>query len=424
MKERLKQKYLPLSYEQSFLDKWQTLRQDDMLVAEYIAKFEEFMLRCDIREDRRMTLSRFRSGLRPELQRELIPHTVNTLERSNATSKGLTTTSLVRIDKGKGALVDTRNGGTQRCYKCQGFGHFVAQCPTKETTRSLITNIDKQTDDQGDFEEDVYEPQQPAKDCGNDFETPHPTLSVVRCTLAQPRKETEDWRRTSIFHTYIKSGDKDWKVIIDNGSCINVVSKLIVSRLGLSTEKHPEPYRVAWINNTSSIPVTQRCQVPIQFSSYKDHIWCDVVAMDVGHILLGRPRIYDHNVTILGRENICSFIHKGKKVMLKPLQPKIVNNPTPSKEEKSQVSKSKALHIITLKEFIKEVEDAPIYVLAVRESGRFANMEVPSTLRPILDESQDVFPDDLPNELPLLRDIQHVIDLVPPGSTLPNLPHY
>lgn len=55
--------------------------------------------------------------------------------------------------------------------------------------------------------------------------------------------------------------------------------------------------------------------------------------------------------------------------MLKPLQPKIVNNPTPSKEEKSQVSKSKALHIITLKEFIKEVEDAPIHVLAVRESG-------------------------------------------------------
>ncbi|CAL2237611.1 unnamed protein product [Prunus armeniaca] len=220
MKERLKQKYLPLSYEQSLLDEWQTLRQDDMLVAEYIAKFEEFMLRCDIREDRRMTLSQFRSGLRPELQRELIPHTVNTLERvfqivqelekylkssnvvkrvdpyksdfragtsgtkPNATSKGLTTTSSVRIDKGKGALVDTRNGGTQRCYKCQGFGHFAVQCPTKETTRSLITNIDKQTDDQGDFEEDVYEPQQPAEDCGNDFEAPHPTLSVARIEIS------------------------------------------------------------------------------------------------------------------------------------------------------------------------------------------------------------------------------------------------
>ncbi|CAL8999705.1 unnamed protein product [Prunus brigantina] len=86
------------------------------------------------------------------------------------------------------------------------------------------------------------------------------------------------------------------------------------------------------MDDTSSIPITQRCQVPIEFSSYKDHVWCDVVAMDVNHILLGRPWIYDHNVTILGRENICSFIHKGKNIKLKPLQPKLVNQFPPNKE--------------------------------------------------------------------------------------------
>ncbi|CAB4263779.1 unnamed protein product [Prunus armeniaca] len=206
-----------------------------MPVAEYIAKFEEFMLRCDIREDQRMTLSRFRSGLRLELQRELIPHTVNTLERVfqkvQELEKYLKSSNIVkRVDPYKS---DFRAGtsGTKPNATCKGF---------------TMTSS-----------EDSYEPQQPAEDCGNDFEAPHPTLSVVRCTLVQPRKETEDWHRTSIFHTYIKSGDKDWKVIIDNGSCINVVSTLTVSRLGLSTEEHPEPHKVAWIDNTSSIPVTQ-----------------------------------------------------------------------------------------------------------------------------------------------------------------------
>ncbi|CAB4308700.1 unnamed protein product [Prunus armeniaca] len=184
------------------------------------------------------------------------------------------TTNLVKTAKGKGVLVDTRGGGMQRCYRCQGFGHFAIQCPMKGATINLCAHINEQANNQSEFEEDIYEPQQPDADCGIDFEVPHPTLAVLRCTLAQPRKETKDWRRTSIFHTYIKS---EGKVVI--GSCINVVTMLIVSRLGLSPEKHLVPYRVAWIDNTSSILVTQRCHVPIQFSSYKYHVWCDVVDM-------------------------------------------------------------------------------------------------------------------------------------------------
>ena len=42
---------------------------------------------------------------------------------------------------------------------------------------------------------------------------------------------------------------------------------------------------------------------------------------------------------------------------------------------------------------------------------------------PILKEFAQVFPDELPDQLPPMHDIQHAIDLVP-GVTLPNLPHY
>ena len=41
----------------------------------------------------------------------------------------------------------------------------------------------------------------------------------------------------------------------------------------------------------------------------------------------------------------------------------------------------------------------------------------------MIEEFSDVFPEDLPNKLPLMRDIQYAIDLVH-GSSMSNLSHY
>ena len=50
-------------------------------------------------------------------------------------------------------------------------------------------------------------------------------------------------------------------------------------------------------------------------------------------------------------------------------------------------------------------------------------LDIPPEAIPILADFFQVFPEELPDHLPPLRDIQHAIDLVP-RATLPNLPHY
>ena len=40
-------------------------------------------------------------------------------------------------------------------------------------------------------------------------------------------------------------------------------------------------------------------------------VWLDVVPMDIGSIILGKPWLYDNDVRIQGRTNECSFMFKN-----------------------------------------------------------------------------------------------------------------
>ncbi|KAF8410101.1 hypothetical protein HHK36_002623 [Tetracentron sinense] len=110
----------------------------------------------------------------------------------------------------------------------------------------------------------------------------------------------------------------------------------------------------------------------IVFASYKDTLWCDVVPTDVGHIILGRPWLFDKDVIIFGRSNTCSFIYEGRRIKLNPLPPKV---PTIGKDmnkgESHEESNSKSLHNISLKESLIKLPPAlkpPMELLSAPES--------------------------------------------------------
>ena len=82
------------------------------------------------------------------------------------------------------------------------------------------------------------------------------------------------------------------------------------------------------------------------------------------------------------------------------------------------------MNLISAKELNREVaKGSPIWILTTKEIKEPVLEAHPQEVAGLLNEFSDVFQDDLPDQPPPLRDIQHAIDLVP-GSTLPNLPHY
>ncbi|XP_034892461.1 uncharacterized protein [Populus alba] len=301
--------------------------------------------------------------------------------------------------------ITTPNTGF-RCFNCGEPGHKFAECK-KGQRRGLFSDVEEiNREQEGDVEaEPIYDEEERLEgDAG-------PMLMIRRSCLA-PRVVEDDWLRTNVFQSTCTISGKICRFIIDSGSCENIVSDEVVRKLHMATESHPRPYKLTWLDKKNDVTVSRRSLVSFSIgTTYKDQIWCDVVSMDACHLLLGRPWLYDRHVLYDGFLNTCTFIFNSIKVVL-----------LPKKEVTDGTSTGENNNLLTMAIFEAEVkESGVVYVLIGKMEAE--NGIIPSSVEPLLQEFEDLFPTELPETLPPLRDIQHQINLVP-GANLPNRPHY
>ena len=503
MKVEMHTRFVPSHHKRDLFNKLTKLTQSYKAVEEYYKEMHMTMMSANIEESEEQTMARFLNGLNAPIKRivEFLPYTnmvqlvhqatraerqvredstsnrtksffaarnannapASTKTTFDSSSKGpmKPTQSAMKATSSKPApstMSSKASTGPSNitCFKCGAQGHKSFEC---KNTRVMITR------DDGNVEylnEDEYEALVQAATTLEDAELDDdeqlqclhdasPSLVVTKVLTTQA--QTNEDQRCNIFQTRAGINGRSIKVIIDGGSCHNLASTELCSKLNLPLRKHPHPYHVQWLSDDGNVKIQHTVTVSFKIGPYEDSIECDVVPMTVCHMLLGRPWQFDKKANHDGHTNVYSFKVNDKTFVLRPMTPSQViadhaKALARAQEEKSlsEMSGERVIHqnaserhkpnmsgkmksvLIATKSELREVQDNPTmmhYVLICKDPTSETNdlTTTPLSLMALLQEFADVFPDELPPGLPPLRGIEHRIDLIP-GAPLPNRAAY
>ncbi|GJV67649.1 RNA-directed DNA polymerase [Tanacetum coccineum] len=371
-----------VDYEQTLYSLYQNCRQYSRIVSEYTEEFMRLASRIQLSESYAQQVMRFNNGLCYDIQAIISLQTSWTLDEDvwMALKADLT------ISKGKSNSKfknkpDLNQSSNQSGEKTQPLNSNKAE-KNKSTYASTSSQATKKPINQyawpvGEWYEDESENKEcfirPEYVLDEEEVDLHEAYSYVVCRLMLTTpKKGEDTQRHNIFRTRCRINQDVLNVIIDGGSTVGEVR------------------------------VTKQCEVLISMGKYKDTILFDIVDMDAYHVLLGRPWQFDPGVIHKGMENTYTFLKDGKKFTLYPF----------SSEDRPKATKEKASTILLFSReaFLVEVRHAQAVFAVVVKGDNKIMKNVSPKLHDLLSEFKNLMPEELPDGLPPLRDIQNQID--------------
>jgi hypothetical protein len=162
------------------------------------------------------------------------------------------------------------------------------------------------------------------------------------------------------------------------------------------------------------VQVDQHCLVNFSIGEkYQDEVWCDVIPMDICHLLLKKPSQFDRKVHHDDFMNIYSFELNGVKIILGSSKMDII----------PKLSLKNNNFILPKSKFAKLFEESQIVFALVVKEVKEKNSKIPELLVPLLKQFQNLILDEILAGLPPMRSVQHCINLVP-GAVFPNKAAY
>nr|GEU35812.1 hypothetical protein [Tanacetum cinerariifolium] len=243
-------------------------------VEELIHEFERMRMRCGADGDEKQVIACFLSILRRDITNvvmlqqyysfddvcrlalrveQQLNNKLKPLTKFSTTSRPPTSAPRVGPINTEPPVIptnQTRTSNALRCFKCQGLGHLKRDCLNKQ----ILSFVDE-PEPTYDTEEEEEEPTEVLYHDRGEILVSRRVLNVI---LSDHGDDTT-WLRNNILRTQCTSKGKVCMIIVDGESCENMVATVMVEKLSLPTQKHPDPYKLTWLKKGNLVHDTHRC---------------------------------------------------------------------------------------------------------------------------------------------------------------------